>query len=126
MDNILAQLAVVAVLVQRIIDFLKSVTQYEDYLDDLNERRVTIGLSIVASGALCVAWQIDVFAAAGFPFSVAWAGAALTGLFAGLGSNVINDLIKILDMLKREHRARVQSIQDIKEAKIIARPLPKQ
>lgn len=111
MDNILAQLAVVAVLVQRIIDFLKTVTGYEDYLDDTNEKRVTIGLSIVASGALCVAWQVDVFAAAGFEFAVAWVGAALTGIFAGLGSNVINDLIKILDALKKQARARATLLE---------------
>lgn len=111
MDNVVAQLAVVALLVQRMIDFLRTAISYEDYLDDVTEKRVTIALSIVLSAALCVGWQVDVFAAAGFQFAVAWAGSALTGLFAGLGSNVINDLIKILEMLKKQARARVRAFQ---------------
>lgn len=108
MDNVLSQLAIVAVFVQRALDFLKTVTAYEDYLDDVTEKRVTIALSIVISSALCVAWEVDVFLAAGFPFTVQWLGSALTGIFAALGSNIINDLIKILDMLKKRVRAEVK------------------
>lgn len=121
MDSVITQLAVVAVLVQRMIDFLRTITGYEDYLDDVAEKRVTIGLSIVLSAALCVGWHVDVFAAAGFAFAVPWVGSAFTGLFAGLGSNVINDLIKILEMLKKQSRAKVRLLH-IEDPRLLQKP----
>lgn len=113
MDSVVAQLAVLAVVVQRAIDFLRTVVNYEDYLDDVTEKRVTVALSIILSAALCIGWHVDVFAAAGFNFALAWVGSALTGLFAGLGSNVINDLIKILEMLKKQARAKARLQADL-------------
>ena len=104
MSEVVAQLAVVAVFVQRAIDFIKTVTQYNESLDEEVAKKVSIGLSLGISALICVAWSVDVFAAAGLGFSVAWVGQALTGLFAGLGANIINDLIKLLEMFKEQKR----------------------
>ena len=102
MENVLAQLAVVAVFVQRAVDFIKTVTGYPDNLDEELSKKFSISLSLVISAGICVAWAVDVFAAAGLQFSIPWVSQALTGLFAGLGSNIINDLIKLLEMAKKQ------------------------
>ena len=102
MENVLAQLAVVAVFVQRAVDFVKTVTQYNVELDEEIAQKVSVGLSLAISSVICVVWSVDVFAAAGLVFPADWISEALTGLFAGLGSNIIKDLIKLLTMLKEQ------------------------
>lgn len=96
-DQILQQLAVVAVFVQRVLALAKPLyqnSQYQKYID--------MGLSLAISAGLCVAWNLDVFAIVDIDLKV-W-GEVLTGLFAGLGSNVLNDLLKLLEMWKKRQQ----------------------
>lgn len=96
-DVVLGQLAVVAVFVQRVIDFVKPLYQgstYQKYLDMV--------LSVVASSLLCVAWGVDVFAVVEINFTWVWLGSVFTGVFAALGSNVLNDLLFLLKLWKEK------------------------
>lgn len=94
-EVVLGQLAVVAAFVKKVVDFVKplyQVSKYQKYID--------VALSLALSAVLSVAWGVDVFAAVDIQFSVAWLGAAFTGVFAGLGSNVLNDLLELLKLWK--------------------------
>lgn len=102
-DSVLSQLGVVAVFVQRVIDLVGETYKGYKYVKQIN-----IALSVVISSLLCVAWQVDAFAAAGIVFQLVWLGAALTGLVAGLGSNVLNDLLDLLRMWKEQRKLELQ------------------
>lgn len=92
----LQALALVAAFVQRLVAFVKPFYQSYEY-----QKHIDLGLSLVASIALCVNWGVDVFAAAGIHFGVEWLGAALTGAVASFGSSVLNDFLKLLEALKK-------------------------
>lgn len=99
-ENALAQLALVAAFVQKLIALLKPLyqqTQYQRYFD--------LVLSVVVSAVLCITWQIDVFALAGIELAYPWLTAAATGVVAALGANVLNDVLVLLEMLKNQKKA---------------------
>lgn len=102
-DNVLAQLVTVAAFVRQLITLVKPAYQDTEY-----QRYIDMGLSVAVSAALCVAWQIDAFAVAGIAVAFApWLGSALTGLLAGLGANVLNDVIVLLEMWKNQKKVDV-------------------
>lgn len=92
----LQALVLVAAFVQRLVAFVKPFYQSHEY-----QKHIDLGLSLLASVALCVNWGVDVFAAAGINFGAAWLGAALTGAVASFGSSVLNDFLKLLEALKK-------------------------
>lgn len=100
-DAVLAQLAVVAAFVQRVIDFVKPFYQASPY-----QKHIDLFGSMALSAGLCVAWNVDVFAVVDINFTWAWLGSVFTGLFAGMGANVLNDLLKVLEMLKKRNAVR--------------------
>lgn len=101
--EILGQLAVVAAFVQKVIALVKP-----SYKDWEYQKYVDLGLSIGISAALCYAWGIDVFALAGIAFpAAAWLGAVLTGVVAGSGANVLNDILALLEIWKKQKKLDV-------------------
>lgn len=101
-ENSLAQLAIVATFVQRFIALVKPLykeTTYQKWFD--------LGLSIVVSAFLCVSWAVDVFAVAGIAFFMPWVGAALTGVIAALGANILNDVLVLLETWKNQKRVEL-------------------
>ena len=116
-DNILAQLATVAAFVRQLITLVKPAYQESPY-----QRYIDLGLSVVVSGALCVAWEIDAFAAAGIVIvALPWLGGALTGVLAGLGANVLNDVLVLLEMWKNQKKVEVATaVVDLQVAEEIA------
>lgn len=94
-DDILGQLAVVAVFVQRLISFAKPAYQNSKY-----QKYIDAGIALVVSAGLCVSWGVDVFAVVGIHFTAVWLGAAFTGVFASFGSNILNDLLFLLKVWK--------------------------
>lgn len=102
-ENVLTQLVTVAAFVRQLIALLKPAyqdSQYQHYIDR--------ALSVVVSGLLCVAWGVDAFAAAGIVIAaLPWVGGALTGVLAGLGANILNDVLVLLEMWKNQKRVEV-------------------
>lgn len=101
--EILGQLAIVAAFVQKLIALVKPA-----YKDFEYQKYVDLGLSVAVSAALCFAWGIDAFAAAGvvFPYA-AWLGAVLTGVIAGSGANILNDVLALLEIWKKQKKLDV-------------------
>lgn len=116
-ENILAQLATVAAFVRQLITLVKPT-----YQDSAYQRYIDLGLSVAVSGALCVAWEIDAFAAAGIVIAaLPWLGGALTGVLAGLGANVLNDVLVLLEMWKNQKKVEVATaVVDLQVAEEIA------
>lgn len=98
--DVLGQLSIVAVFVQKVIAFIKPTYENHEY-----QKYIDMALSIVTSALLCLAWGIDVFAVAGIEFAMNWLAPVLTGVVAGLGSNVLNDLLALLEMWKKQKKA---------------------
>ncbi len=97
MDQLFGQLALVATLVERIVQLVKPLyqqrlAQYQKYIDT--------GLVIVGNVGLCYLWNVDLFAAVGFQFSPV-AGSLLTGALAWLGSEVIHTVVEILATIRK-------------------------
>lgn len=96
-EEALKQIAVVAVFVERLVNFLK-LTKYNDWAKEY-QKYIDIALSLGLNVLLCFAWHIDVFAIAGLVVPQAlWLGSVLTGVLAGLGSEVIHEAIELLKM----------------------------
>lgn len=95
----LAQLGIVAAFVQKVIALAKPAYKDWEY-----QKYVDLGLSLLVSAGLCFAWGVDVFAVAGVVFSLPWLGAVFTGVIAGLGSNVLNDILTLLEMWKNQKK----------------------
>lgn len=106
--EVLQQLGVIAVLVQRIVKFVKSVTGYTARIGEKYQGYVDIGLSVVFSSLICVGWGVNILAAVGLFFPSTWGGyqtsyaigSAVTGVLAALGSNVLNDLLVLYESYK--------------------------
>lgn len=92
MEQIFSQLALVASLVERAVQFVKPL-----YQERFAQYQKTIDLVLVIGFnlGLCYAWQVDLFSAAGFSFPTP-VGSLLTGVFSWLGSEVIHTLVEIL------------------------------
>ena len=100
-EQVLQQIAVVAVFVERAVQLVKSLVPYEKWAAGY-QAYIDQALVIVGSAALCYAWHVDVFAVAGIVVSqAAWLGSVLTGVLAGLGGNVIHELIELLKMWRQ-------------------------
>ena len=99
-DNALAGLAVVAAFVVKVISLIKPVYEKSEY-----QKYIDTGLSLALSAGLCLAWGVDLFPSAGIDFGqYAWIGPVFTGIVAGLGSNVLHDVIKLLEMWKAQKK----------------------
>lgn len=97
--ELMGQLAIVATFVQKAIAFVKPL-----YKENVYQKWIDLSLSIVVSGALCLAWGIDAFLVAGIALPYLWLGAVLTGVVAGLGANVLNDFLTLLEMWKNQKK----------------------
>lgn len=96
-EQVLQQIVVVAAFVERLVNFVKLVkynewaNKYQEYID--------VGLAVLFNVGVCLLWGVDVFAVAGLVVpDAAWVGSALTGILAGLGSEVIHEVIELLKM----------------------------
>lgn len=95
-DTVLAQLATIATLVERGVQFVKSIVKYNGWAADY-QQYIDVGLTAAFNVGLCLSWHVDLFAAADISFgSVTWAGAALTGVIASLGSNLLHEFVELL------------------------------
>jgi len=97
MEQLFEQLALVATLVERIVQLVKPLYQqrfaeYQKYID--------LGLVIVGNVGLCFLWRVDLFAAVGFQFSPI-VGSLLTGALAWLGSEIIHTIVEILATIRK-------------------------
>lgn len=117
--DLLGQLAIVATFVQKVITLVKPAYQKSQY-----QRVIDVALALVVSGLLCVAWQIDAFAVAGIVFPLAWLGSLLTGVIAGAGANILNDVLVLLEMWKNQKKldvaVKATALQIVDEAKVVA------
>ena len=102
--ELLGQLAIVSTFVQKAITYLKPV-----YKDSEYQKWIDLSLSVVVSALLCLAWNVDAFAVANIALPWVWLGAALTGLIAGFGANVLNDFLALLEMWKKQKKLDVAS-----------------
>src|SRR5581483_9932472 len=106
--EVLKQLGVIAILVQRAVAFIKKVTGYTDREPTKKyQGYIDLGLSVVLSSLICVGWEVNIFAAVGLYFPNYWGavtsfqiGSAVTGVLASLGSNVLNDLLALYKAYK--------------------------
>lgn len=94
-DQILAQLAVIATLVERGIQFVKTVVKYNTWAQAY-QQYIDVGLTIAFNVGLCFSWHVDLFSVAGINFPYAWVGFALTGVIASLGSNLLHEFVELL------------------------------
>jgi len=98
-EEVLKQIGVVAVFVERLVNFLK-LTKYDVWAKDY-QKYFDVVLSLVGNIVLCTAWKIDLFAVAGITFEEAlWLGAVLTGILSGLGSEIIHEAVELLKLLR--------------------------
>lgn len=86
----LAQLVIIAVLVEAIWENIKRV--YSDSKVDTS----VIG-SLVVSIVVCVSTGADIFPLVGMPLAVPFLGSALTGIVTARGANFVNDLFTRLN-----------------------------
>lgn len=96
-EEVLKQIAVVAVFVERLVNFVKLI-KYNEWAADY-QKYIDVGLAVIFNVGLCFAWNIDVFAVAGIVVSQAvWLGSVLTGVLAGLGSEIIHEVVELLKL----------------------------
>lgn len=91
-----AQIAVVGILIESIIESLKPIWD-SSKRENIAEYYVTLGLGIV----IALLGGFDLFAAADVPLSFfeilgPYPGMVFTGLVLGRGSNYIHDLLKLI------------------------------
>lgn len=97
-DQIISQLVLVAVFVERGVQFIKAMAKYDTWADEY-QAYIDQGLTVCGSAGLCYAWSLDIFAVAGIGFGAfPWIGNILTGVVVGLGGNVLHELIELLKM----------------------------
>lgn len=101
--ELLGQLAIVATFVQKAIAFVKPL-----YKDNEYQKWIDLSLSIAVSAGLCFAWNVDAFAVANIALPWFWLGSVLTGIVAGLGANVLNDFLTLLEMWKNQKKLDVE------------------
>jgi len=100
-DNILAQVTQIALLVERSIEFVKFATGYKARLPQF-QKYLDIGLSIALSVAACYAFEVNLITASGLYFKyAAEVGPAVTGILAGLGSNVFHEVLALLELWRK-------------------------
>nr|DAK60354.1 MAG TPA: hypothetical protein [Caudoviricetes sp.] len=90
----LAQLVIIAVLVEAIWENIKRV--YSDSKVDTS----VIG-SLAVSIVVCVSTSADIFPLVGMPLAVPFLGSALTGIVTARGANFVNDLFTRLNLPKQ-------------------------
>jgi len=94
-ETVLQQLAAIAVLVERGVQFAKTVFQYNAWAQAY-QKYIDTALNVGFNVALCFSWHVDLFTAARINFPYAWAGPALTGVLASLGSSVVHEFVELL------------------------------
>lgn len=95
-EDVLKQIGVVAVFVERLVQFLK-LTRYNEWAAKY-QKYIDVGLSLLFNILLCYAWNIDVFAIAGIAIGY---GSILTGVLAGLGSEIIHEVVELLKLWRK-------------------------
>jgi hypothetical protein len=93
-EQIVEQLAVVAVFAKRLIDLLKPAYQNLPYQASV-DRVLVLAVSI----GLAVAWHLNLLEAAGLVLSPV-VGEVVTGFVASLGAEVVNEVIALLKMFR--------------------------
>jgi len=88
-------LIVAAVLVEAIINIIKNVKEK----DTSWKYWASLAFGIVVSVLITFNWSIDIFRMFGMPEGrIPYLGALLTGLILSRGSNVVNDLIGLINL----------------------------
>lgn len=99
-EQVLQQIVVVAVFVERLVNFVK-LTKYDEWAQKY-QKYIDIGLTLLFNVGLCYAWSIDVFAVADIVVaSFPAAGSLLTGVLAGLGSEIIHEVVELLKLWRQ-------------------------
>lgn len=112
-DQVLAQLAAIAALVERGVQFAKTVFQYNTWAQAY-QRYIDIGLTIAINVGLCFSWHVDLFSVAGINFPYIWVGPALTGVIASLGSTLLHEFVELL----KGWRAGVPGLKAVRKSDI--------
>lgn len=94
-DQVLQQLAAIAALVERGVQFAKTVFQYNAWAAKY-QRYIDIGLTVAFNVGLCLSWHVDLFFVAGIVFPAVWVGPTLTGVIASLGSQLLHEFVELL------------------------------
>lgn len=82
-------------LIESIINIVKNVQEKETSW----KYWASLALGIMLSVLVAVNWNLDLFQLVGLPAGrIPFVGAVLTGLILSRGSNVINDLIKLIQV----------------------------
>ena len=93
-------IAVVAILVEAIIEYAKSVGKL--FLEGNYRTAATQLTAILLAVGLCGATGADLFRVLGVDFFYPWIGVVLTGIFGSRGANYVSDLIRRLQGAKGE------------------------
>ena len=94
-DTVLQQLATIAILAQRGVQFAKTVFRYNGWAEKY-QQSIDVGLTAALNVSLCFSWHVDLLSAAGITFQAAWVGPAFTGVIASLGSTVAHEFVELL------------------------------
>lgn len=94
-DQVVQQLAVIAVLVERGVQFAKTVFRYNTWAEAY-QKYIDVGLTVALNVGLCFSWHVDLLSAAGINIPSVWAGPVLTGVIASLGSTIVHEFVELL------------------------------
>ena len=84
--EIFAQVILFAVLVEAVVEGIKSVKEY-------GRINSVVALSMLVSLIASLAFDIDLFAMAGFSTAVPYIGAVLSSVIISRGSNYVSDIV---------------------------------
>lgn len=88
-------IVIVGILIESIINIVKNIQERETSW----KYWASLALGILISVLVAVNWDLDLFRLVGLPEGrLPFVGAVLTGLVLSRGSNVINDLIKLIQV----------------------------
>lgn len=83
-----------AILIEAIVNIIKNVKEKEKSW----KYWASLGLGILTGVLVAYNWSIDLFSAVGMPEGrIPYVGAILTGLILSRGSNVINDILGLIN-----------------------------
>lgn len=100
--NTLALVGILAVLVEGLIE----------YLGEPIPSRIKPHVAALVAVLVCLAYDADLLAILGFPARIPYAGAILTGLVIGRGSNYLADVVKRVSVVP----APATTVEAVQEA----------
>ena len=83
-----------AILVEAIVNIVKNIKEKETSW----KYWVSLGLGLLSGVLIAYNWSIDLFSAVGMPEGqIPYVGAVLTGLILSRGSNVVSDILGLIN-----------------------------